>query len=170
MASRTTITECTAALYGVITLFGWTLLGRDVLEYALPELRDALCRRCLRWFGSITEDHRHLSSRVTRIGRENINSYYRMTSVVNTAVFGVFFALVGGMATFGGLEISESCRYNATANTTIAIIPNDQTNFWGGFINGRAYAISQATHMVFSFLAMIIYIASLVRMLRTRDR
>nr|WP_254303774.1 DUF687 family protein [Chlamydia buteonis] len=68
---------CTAALYRVITFFGWTLLGRDVLEYALPELRDALCRRCLRWFGSITEDHRHLFSRVTRIGRANINSCYR---------------------------------------------------------------------------------------------
>nr|WP_254303773.1 DUF687 family protein [Chlamydia buteonis] len=54
-----------------------------------------------------------------------------------------------------GLEISESCRYNATGNTTIAIIPNDQTNFCGEFTNGRAYAISHATHTVFSFLAMI---------------
>ncbi|QHE18743.1 DUF687 domain-containing protein [Chlamydia psittaci] len=170
MASRDTITECESALYGVITLLGWTLLGRDILEYALPGLRDTLCRRCLRWFGDSTEDQRHLSSRITRIGRENVHRYYRMTSIVSTAVYGIFFALIGGMATFGGLEISESCRYNETSNTTDEIIPDDHTTVWEGFTNGRAYAISQATHMVFSFLATIIYIASLVRMLRTRNR
>ncbi|WP_086380362.1 DUF687 family protein [Chlamydia abortus] len=170
MAARTTITECESGLYGVITLLGWTLLGRDMLEYALPGLRDALCRRCLRWFGDVTEDPQYLSSRITRIGRENMDRYYRMTSIVSTAVYGIFFALIGGAATFGGLEISESCRYHETSNTTDEIIPNDHTTVWEGFTNGRAYAISQVTHMVFSFLATIIYIASLVRMLRTRNR
>ncbi|WP_375793884.1 DUF687 family protein [Chlamydia sp. 12-01] len=174
MAARPTITQCTAALYGIITFFGWTMLGRDLLEYALPRYRDALYTRCLRWFGNTVENPEQTQVQDRRerviIGRENLENYYRITGIVNTAVFGVFLTFLGGMATFGGLELAESCRYNSTTNTTIDIIPNDHTNFYGGFSNGRAYAISQVTHMIFSFLAMMIYVTSLIRVLRSNNR
>lgn len=33
-------------------ILGWSILGRDLLEYAAPGLRDILFNRCLRWVGN----------------------------------------------------------------------------------------------------------------------
>nr|AAZ03725.1 hypothetical protein [Chlamydia psittaci] len=174
MASRSTATQCTVALYSIITFFGWTILGRDVLEYVLPRHRDALYTRYLRWFRNTREENERSQqeNREGRIvvGRANLNNYYRVIGIVNTAVFGIFLSCLGGMATFAGLELSESCRHNATTNVTTPIIPSGNVTFLEGFTNGRAYAISQVVHMVFSLLAMIIYIMALIRMLRSNHR
>ncbi|MEF9496935.1 DUF687 family protein [Chlamydia sp. 04-14] len=175
MAARSTTTQCTVALYGLVTFFGWTMLGRDLLEYAAPGLRDVLFNRCLRWFGNTGEDQNdeqtesHNRGRV-RVRRQNVDNHYRVVGIVNTAVFGIFLTFLSAMTTLGGLEVAPSCRNSSNSSELIPIIPNDQTTFYGGFTNSRAYAISQATHMVFSFLAMMIYVMSLIRMLRSNNR
>ncbi|QVE49412.1 DUF687 family protein [Chlamydia crocodili] len=174
MAARSTITQCTVALYGLVTFFGWTMLGRDLLEYTAPGLRDVLFNRCLRWFGNNGDQNNEQTESQNRgrvrVRRQNVDSHYRVIGIVNTTVFGIFLTFLSAMTTLGGLEVAPSCRYNATTNTTIDIIPTGNVSFIEGFSNGRAYAVSQATHMVFSFLAMMIYAMSLIRMLRSNNR
>ncbi|ANH78679.1 DUF687 family protein [Candidatus Chlamydia sanziniae] len=168
LAARPTVTPCTAALYGVTSIFGWTLLAQDILTYVFPGIRDAFYRCCFRWRSSTFEQARvqNIRERVVVL-RQNQEAFYDVSSIINIVIYGIFFALVGIATTFGGLEISPSCRFDSTTNETDNIFLESNVTFTEALLSGRVYAVSQVTHMIFCFVSMVFYIGSLFRILRS---
>ncbi|WP_080502222.1 DUF687 family protein [Chlamydia pneumoniae] len=124
MAARRHVTSCTVALYAMVTLFGWTVAIQDALQYGFPSVRDAFYRYCLRHRYCLTqrnEDSLQTTGTRFQVTRTHLEDQQMVASILNLSVFGLFFGFVGLMTTFGGLEISPSCRWDAANNRTVGI-------------------------------------------------